>query len=222
METTPIVHQDRLHRLEYVRADAPNNPKAPSFLRFVDVAAGRESGAFAQGYHFPAAFVDNGTVYVYAVPEGDGPSVHVFWSADLENWSSQEALRMPDDWGLFNTSVCRAPDGYIMAFEVGKPAEVVGERFTSFFSKSGDLRNWAFLGTNCSFAKEYYSACPTIRYVKGYFYVFYLAKGTPLTVAASSEVLPSSSVGRLWIACSITMSYEKIYRHRSRRRQNAT
>jgi hypothetical protein len=77
-------------------------------------------------------------------------------------------------WGLFNTSVCKAGDRYVMAIEVGRPPEVVGVPFTTRFAESKDLKAWTLLPEDRVFTKERYSACPTVRHLDGWFYMTYL------------------------------------------------
>ena len=173
VETTPIVFQGRLYRFEYVRANHWANKTGKSYFRFIGVATGRPTPAFAVGYDLGSAFVEGGTVYVYGVERWDGPDIHVFRSKDLKTWSSQVALKTPG-WGLFNTSVCRGRGRYVMAFEVGKPPEVVGRRFTMRFAESKDLLNWTLLPELAVYTKERYSACPALEFLDGYHYMVYL------------------------------------------------
>jgi hypothetical protein len=173
VETTPVVFRDRLYRFEYVRADYHANETGESYFRFVDVASGQPTPAFATGYHLGSAFVHDDTAYVYGVDSWGGDTVQVFWSRDLENWESSRALISPR-WKLYNTSVCRGPDRFIMAVEVGEPSDVVGVAFTNRFAESQDLVNWTLLPSECVFSKDRYTACPAIRFVDGYYYIIYL------------------------------------------------
>lgn len=173
VETTPVVFHDRLYRFEYVRADHHRNETRESCFRFVDVESGQPTPAFAAGYHLGSAFVHDDTVYVYGVDQWGGDTVWVFRSRDLETWESSRALISPR-WKLYNTSVCRGPDRFIMAVEVGEPADVVGVAFTNRFAESQDLINWTLLPSNYVFSKDRYTACPAIRFVDGYYYMIYL------------------------------------------------
>ena len=173
VEATPVVFRGRLYRFEYVRRSYKPNMTGDSYFRFVDVATGEHTPAFARGFHLGSAFVEGGTAYAYGVTKWDEPTVHVFWSSNLEQWSSRPALYM-EDWGLFNTSVCRGPDRYVMAFEVGRPDEVVGVRFTNYFATSDNLLHWEFMGLDQVYSKDRYTACPTIRYHNGFYYMLYL------------------------------------------------
>ncbi len=173
VETTPIVFQGKLYRFEYVRANYWDNKTGNSYFRFIDVATGEPTPPFAIGYHLGSAFVEDDTVYVYGVKGWGTETIYVFRSNDLRNWSSQVALRL-SGWGIYNTSVCKGDDRYVMAFEVGEPPEVVGVRFTNRFAESEDLLNWHLLPEPCVFTKERYSACPAIRFLDGFYYMIYL------------------------------------------------
>ena len=113
-------------------------------------------------------------MWVFGVDQWDGTKIVAFRS-DRPGalGGSHAALTLPT-WGMFNTSVCKAGDRFIMAIEVGKPPEVVGVPFTSRFAESKDLLHWKLLPAECVFTKERYSACPSIRFLDGRFYMLYL------------------------------------------------
>ncbi|MFL5517818.1 MAG: hypothetical protein ACJ8DJ_16795 [Gemmatimonadales bacterium] len=173
VETTPVVFRERLLRFEYVRKDHHANTTGDSYFRFIDVATGRATPAFAHGYDLGCAYAEGGTMWAFGVDHWDGTKVVAFRSNDLGRWEARPALDLPG-WGLFNTSVCKAGDRYVMAIEVGKPPEVVGVPFTARFAESRDLRRWALLPEDRVFTKERYSACPSIRFLDGRFYMTYL------------------------------------------------
>lgn len=173
VETQPIVFSGKLYRFESVRTKSPHNKIGLPYFRFIDVAAGKPTPAFAEGRGFGCAYVDGDTMYVFGTPSRDPSTVDVFWSTDLTHWDSAVALKT-DGWKLFNTSVCKADDRYIMAFEVGAPPQVVGRGFTSRFAESKDLKAWTVLPEPAVFTKQKYSACPTIRFVDGWYYLIYL------------------------------------------------
>jgi len=173
VETTPVVWKGRLFRFEYVRDNYKANKTGRSYFRFKDVEKDEATPAFAAGYHLGSAHVEGDTMYVYGVNAWDGDTIQVFWSKDLKTWSDKTALKLPG-WGLFNNSVCKGPERYIMAFEVGKPPEVVGNPFTTRFAESKDLLNWTLIGAESVYTKDRYSACPTIRRLEGYYYMSYL------------------------------------------------
>jgi hypothetical protein len=152
VEATPVIFQGRLYRFEYVRPDYKPNQTGDSYFRFVDVETSEVTPNFASGYHLGSSYVEGDTVFAYGVERWGRPAIQVFWSQDLQRWSSQVALATPD-WGIYNESVCAGDDRYIMAFEVGEPKEVVGVRFTIFFAESHDLKNWQRLSDEHVFIK---------------------------------------------------------------------
>src|SRR5262245_505064 len=172
VEATPVVFRGRLYRFESVRKDYHANTAGAPHFRFVDVATGKATPAFARGYHLGCAFVEGGTAHAFGVAKWGGSKVTHFRSKDLKKWEAEPALALPG-WGLYNTSVCKAGARYVMAVEVGEPPEVVGVRFTIFFAESKDLRTWRLLKGR-TYSKEKYTACPALRHPGGYFYLIYL------------------------------------------------
>jgi hypothetical protein len=173
VETTPVVFKDRLYRFEYVRDNYHANKTGASYFRFIDVATGKATPAFAKGFHLGCAFVEAETAYVFGVDKWGGSRITLFRSKDLRNWEDRLALNLPG-WGLYNTSVCKADGRYVMALEADKPRELVGIPFTIFFADSKDLLQWKLLPTDCVYSKEKYTACPALRYLDGFFYMIYL------------------------------------------------
>jgi alpha-L-fucosidase len=173
VETTPVVFRDRLYRFEYVRKDYHANKTGDSYFRFIDVETGKTTTAFAKGYDLGCAFADGDALWVFGVDNWDGENVAVFRSSDLNHWERRPALKLTG-WGLFNTSVCKSGNRYVMAIEVGRPPEVVGVPFTMRFAESKNLLDWKLLPAACVYTKERYSACPALRFLDGWFYMLYL------------------------------------------------
>ena len=173
VETTPVVFKGRLYRFEYVRAKYPPNTTGDSYSRFVDHETGEPSAPFAHGYHMGNVFVEDDTLYVTETNHWDGERVDIFMSRDMEHWESWNALDLPG-YGIFNTSLCKAEDQYVLMFEVGKPEEVAGVRFTARFATSRDLRDWELTPPECTYSKDRYTAPHCLRYLDGYYYNFYL------------------------------------------------
>jgi hypothetical protein len=173
VETTPVVFRDRLYRFEYVRKDHHASNTGESYFRFIDVETGNATTAFAKGYDLGCAFADGDAIWVFGVDNWDGENIAVFRSKDLEHWEKRSVFKLPG-WGLFNTSVCKTGDRYVMAIEVGRPPEVVGVPFTMRFAESKNLLDWKLLPAACVYTKERYSACPALRFLDGWFYMLYL------------------------------------------------
>lgn len=174
VEATPIVFKGKLYRFEYVRPGYKPNTTGESYFRFIDAATGKATPSFAATYDLGCAWAEGETMYVYGADHWGGSRIQVFWSSDLENWKSETALKAPAGWTVFNCSVCKGPDGFVMAFEVGAPESVVGAAFTNFFAFSKDAVHFELAPLDCVFTKDRYSACPSIRWVDGHYYAAYL------------------------------------------------
>lgn len=173
VETSPIVFSGKVYRFEYVRPGYWNNHTGDSYFRFVDHETGESTPSFAKGFHLGSAFVDNNTVYVTAVNIWDGEQVHIFSSTDLKNWNHWMAFDLPG-YGIFNTSMTKAGNKFVLMFEIGKPESEAGKRFTARFATSTDLKNWQVLPSQYNYAKDRYTAPHCLRYLDGYYYDFYL------------------------------------------------
>ena len=172
MENTPVIfHSKPLMALD--RRD----DKA-EYLYIQDLTTGTEITRFGFGYSFVNAFVDGSTLNIFASKSTTNDwfhDIYRFWSKDLTNWNSELAIRRAPGEHLFNSSVCRDDQGYLMAYESEKPVQ-----FCFKFARSADLSHWkkipdlVFTGAN-----NEYSACPVIRYVAPYYYVIYLHAPLP-------------------------------------------
>jgi len=171
VETTPVVFGGRLWRFEWVRQQYWNNQRQTNYFRFRDPQTGAVTAPFADGHEFGSAFVNAGTVYVTGT---EGRSrINLFASTNLANWSVRPLINNAR-FGIFNTSICKAGQEYVLAFEIDKPAEEAGVPFTIRFAKSPDLATWHVTPAACNFTKDRYSAAPCLRWNAGWFYLFYL------------------------------------------------
>jgi hypothetical protein len=67
VETTPVAFKDRLYRFEYIRETYPGDKAAASYFRFIEMATGRATPAFAKGMHLGCAYAEGDTMYVFGV-----------------------------------------------------------------------------------------------------------------------------------------------------------
>ncbi|MBP3323120.1 MAG: hypothetical protein J6M16_02895 [Clostridia bacterium] len=190
VETTPVVWGERLLRFEWLRnfgwgssgqLASGVNQRERGCYHFVDHFTEEEVGAeFAFDHSFGACYNKDGTMYVIGVEGGGGGNqLNTFLSTDLINWEKHPCLTFPEDINLFNTSICKAEDKFVLAIEIGGKHEAVGVPFTCIFAVSDDMINWQLLDImEYSYNRDYYSACPCIRYYGGYFYMIYL-EGLP-------------------------------------------
>jgi len=187
VESTPVVWKGQLLRLEsfgnlHKLGEYP--PEKAHCAHFVDMETGRTTPRFAFENVYCSCYTENGKMYVYGTDESDpnaeGKAIHVFTSDDLINWEKTTALPFPlEGMRAFNTSVCKGPDCYIMAIEIGGTHPLVGEPFTIVFAQSRDLIHWEMLPMeDCAYDRDRYTACPVIRYHDGFYYMIYL-EGAP-------------------------------------------
>jgi hypothetical protein len=178
VEATPVVWKDKLLRFEWKRNAGLNEDIGggkKGFYHFVDMETNERSTPFAHGYVFGSAIVENEQMFVYATESWGGQAIDLFVSSDLNSYEKHRAITFPENYTVYNTSVCKGECGYVMAIEIGKPVEIAGKPFTIIFARSNDLYDWEILDpTEFVHTKERYSACPVIRFSKGYYYMTYL------------------------------------------------
>ena len=114
----------------------------------------------------------------------------VFASKDLKTWETWNAIPA-GKYGIYNSSVCRAADGFVLMFEIDRPAAEAGVPFTARFAKSKDFRNWSVTGPECAYAKDRYTAPHCLRWADGWFYDFYLEArdGYEMRVVRSQDLV---------------------------------
>ena len=157
---------------------------------------------FATDHSFGCCYTDGDKMYVHGVRgPGGGNIIDCFVSSDLEKWEQSTAITFAEDIKVYNTSVCRGPDSYIMAIEIGGTNPVVGVPFTCIFATSPDLINWTVLDMNeYSYCRDRYTACPCLRYFDGYYYIICL-ESAPfhrwITYIARSRDLKTYEMGEV-------------------------
>ena len=172
VETTPLVFRKQVYRFEWVRPGYWANSSKQSYFRFVNRRTGETTPPFAFGREFGSAFVSGGRVYVTGT-SSERSTIQMFASKDLKTWESWTVFRDPR-FGIFNTSLCQAGRGYVLMFEIDRPADQAGVPFTARFLTSKDLRHWELTPPECNYAKDRYTAPHCLRYLDGWFYDFYL------------------------------------------------
>ena len=193
VETTPVVFHARLWRFEWVRwADGTSrywdNQRRTNYFRFRDPATGEVTPAFADGHEFGSAFVEGGMVYVTGT---QGRSrVNLFASRDLKTWETWPVLN-DKRYGIYNTSICKAGDEFVLMFEIDRPPEEAGVAFTARFAKSRDFRSWTLTPPECNYARDRYTAPHALRWLDGWFYDFYLEahQGYEMRVVRSHDLV---------------------------------
>jgi hypothetical protein len=148
------------------------------YLYALDLATGRAVARFGEGHSFANAFVNGPELSVFA-SEGTNrdwfQSLYRFSTTDLKTWKRELAIAQTPGEHLFNASVCRDGQGYLMACESDKPVQ-----FCFKFARSTDLSRWQKLdGLTFTGVGGEYSACPVLRYVAPFYYVIYLHAAVP-------------------------------------------
>jgi len=124
-------------------------------------------------------------------PEWDGPcntgacGVDVFWSTNLVNWKNGSSVNFPKDMVAFNVDVSQVtispsslpPHNWIMAVEHTAPTVSYAVIFYIKNSPTLDQGEWIALNIskytipNFNTGGNQIGACPSVRYVAGYYYV---------------------------------------------------
>lgn len=173
MENTPVIFKGRLLLVQNYRPPKADQQESGSYLFIDDLATGQQIARFGTGFSFVSALVNGNEMNVFAVGNTNKnwtTDVFRFWSTDLKTWKQEKVISRDGDEHLFNTSVCRDDQGYVMAYESNKPVQ-----WSFRFARSKDMSKWEKV-QGIEFADvEGQSACanPTIRYFKPYYYVVY-------------------------------------------------
>ncbi len=147
--------------------------------------------------------------------------VRTFWSTTPEvasSWKTSTALQLPTmgtkpasgydfPWYTsFNTSphkgMLNGKPVYAMAIELGSPSSLIGVRFTSVIAvkdaTDDDLSTgWKLLDpTKSIYRTDRYSACPTLRFFGGWWYVITLYEGVQ-----NPKGKMCNSKSTIWSAC---------------------
>ena len=124
-----------------------------------------------------SAFVHDSKLYAFAsrFESNNWNDVTQFESSDLVKWTSKRIVAQNAKDHLFNSSVCAGPNGFVLAYESDDPA---WPAFTVKFAQSKDLRNWTPV-PDAIFGKKRYTACPSIRFANGYYYLLYTEHRQP-------------------------------------------
>lgn len=180
MENTPVIFEGRPLLVMNHRDDTKANTDEYAknmHLVIRDLTTGNEISRFGEGHSFANAFLEGKELNVFA-SQGDRDwfhGIYRFRSTNLTNWQRESAIPTEGDEHLFNTSVCRDDQGFLMAYESSKPVQFCFE-----FARSKDLSRWQKVpGLTFTGVKNEYSACPVVRYFAPYYYVIYLHAAIP-------------------------------------------
>lgn len=198
VESNPVIFHGKLYRYEYVRRlpqNAPEkfrrNQREWSHSRFVNMETGEPSVPFADRLGLSNAFVWENRIYVMGNRGGASSQFYQTESDDMIHWTEPHVILENPRWEGYNTTVCRAGDHFILAFELGAPLDIVKVPFTMFFAESADLTHWKVI-PDAVFGADIYTGGPMLRYFDGWFYFFYVdgsyEKGFTNCVARSRDL----------------------------------
>jgi hypothetical protein len=174
MESTPVVLNDKLYAIVSHRVGADGSEIE---VYSMESENDSEKGALLHTQKSPfgliSALTVKDTLYVFGSTKWEGQNkVMMMSTKNFKTWTAPvTVLEAEPGQTIFNTSVAPAPNGFVMAYEV---CEKTVTCFTSRFAISKDLLRWKKVGEPLT--RKSYAACPTIRFVNGHFYIFFLAK----------------------------------------------
>lgn len=198
VEVTPFVWNDQV-----LAVTSTGGSKATGFFIYDLFSAKPLSMVDAGGdFNFVSAIVADGTLYVYGTTGNSGiaktqpdNSVVVVKTTDLVNWSKPTVVyRAASNIAVHNTSVTHTPSGFVMALEIlqepipGTP----DPRYSVIFARGTTPELFTDEGGTFSPAPLFYAACPSIRFVDGYYYVLYTSRPEPylmVFVARSRDLI---------------------------------
>lgn len=176
MENTPVEFGSKLLLIANHRPGGAEAKGEDAYLYIDDLQTGQEISRFGKGHSFVSAFVNGNELNVFALEFSNfgriikSTGISRFVTTDLKTWNQETVLLPEKGEYFFNTSVCKDPDGFLMAYESDSPV-----KFCFKFARSKDLVNWEKIpGLAFTGEKKEYSACPVIRYFAPYYYAIYL------------------------------------------------
>lgn len=173
VEATPIVYKDRLLTITFSRALTPFDSKnyQSTGIWIHDFFTKELIADIPWEFGLGCAIVIEDKIIVFGTKDwGRKNAIYTAQiNSDFTLENTQLVLEALPDQKFFNMSVCLGESSYIMAYEVSEPNQV---DFSIRFAQSHDLKTWKKVGT--IFHPDIYAACPTIKYLKGYYYIVYL------------------------------------------------
>jgi len=181
MENTPVLFHSRLLLVSNYRPGGAEAKGKDAFLYVDDLHSGTEVVRFGYGHSFVSAWVEDSTLNVFALEFTDfgrvmnSKGIDRFYTKDLQNWQCEKVIHPEGNEHLFNSSVCRDDQGFLMAYESDQPLS-----FCFKFARSLDLRQWNKISNLVYTGVHHeYAACPVLRYFRPYYYVIYLHAPIP-------------------------------------------
>ena len=168
IENTPVMYEGRPLLVENSRLTNEVDSKHVIDMYIIDLTTNETICHFGEHFAFNCAYVDGKELNVFATKCGGGnAAIYRFRTTDLKSWKKELALAGKDGEAFFNTSVCKTPDGYLMAYESNKPVQ-----WCFRLARSKDLSKWERIEelTFADKAEGSVLANPAIRYIEPYYY----------------------------------------------------
>ena len=194
-ETTPFLWNGTLHVAEHHTSFRIRRQALPGCVGAAcDNSMVIEDIPNTASTSFVSALVVDKTLWVFGTTPGwEATQVDAFWSKTPEvrsSWQNATVMTRASanlTFTAFNTSPHKGMLGgkpvYVLAVEFGAPEPLVGVPYTAVFAAKpatdDDLSTgWRLLDpTKSIYRKDRYSACPTLRYFGGWWYVVVLFEG---------------------------------------------
>lgn len=145
-------------------------------LSVIDFNSNKKISSFGQGLGLASVIVNSDSLYIFATQDwgirGKSSIVQITTS-DLKLYSKPKIVfTAGENQSIFNTSVTKNSDTnkFIMAIETDEDSLPA---FNIRFLESTDLSSWKLVNSDI-FGRNVYVACPSLRYVDGYYYMLYL------------------------------------------------
>lgn len=190
-EGLPLVWNSRLIYLVSARP-SDGSANGQMLINVVDQETKAVIASHQTDLGFISAIVVNGVINVFGTTDWthDGNSIEMISTSDLVNWTAPVVvITAPSDTTLFNSTVTQDDTGFVMAYELCQEGQVC---YNFRFIRSDDLATWTDAGQQ--YEVGYYSACPTIRYVDGKYYVFFVSEYVEMSFAWGTLLMRSDDL----------------------------
>ena len=135
-EATMVVFQNRLLMLSSYRKIGGGE----MYLRVHDLFTSNEIARFGDNFSFACGFVNGNELNMFATKTSKSEwtkDVYRFRTTDLKTWKQEKVLPRIGNKYLLNTSVCKDPPGYLMAYESDGPTG-----WETWLARSQNLSSW--------------------------------------------------------------------------------
>lgn len=176
-ELSPIVFNNSLYFVSFGRSSID---LSQGFVKIQNQNLSTFS-TFPFPYAYGCAYVENGTVHLFASSESNpGNSIVTVSSTDLITWTAPQVIfTAPSNQTMYNTSAAKTDAGYVISYEIHEE-NYASAWFYQKFLTSTDLVTWISIGGHYEHGLD--ASCPMIRFVNGYYYLFNAHDNGPGTV----------------------------------------